>query len=440
MIKVVQSTFSGKRLEETRAGSPFAGIPADVIVRSNLTYQTHLGFGGAITDSTIYCINKLSEAERKKVVKAYYSDEGLNYNLARLTVHSSDFSPESYVYSEKTDLSDFDFSKEEEGRVPFIKQCLAENENIIFFAAPWSPPAFAKSNGKMVGGGRLKEEYREYWAEYYARYLVELKNRGINVSLVAVQNEPEAIQTWESREVDAFEEGLEIRDYLAPTFKKYGLDVKFYLWDHNRDRVLRRTIDTMSIEGVAHDVWGVGYHWYCSDKFDNLSAVHTLFPELHILLTECCVELAHDSTTGLPVEQGLWGNGEKYARQIINDLNNYSEGYIDWNLLLDEKGGPNHAGNFCEAPVMLDGKGGIVFNPSYYHIAHFSKFIKPNGKRIFSAVGTNDVYQTAYINPDGEKVIVLLNMRDNDVDANIDVDGDIFGITLEKHSIVTITL
>lgn len=439
MTKIIKTAYSGARLEDASFGSPFDGVVNDVVVRTNKTYQTHMGFGGAFTDASTTCYYACDEENRKKIVDAYFSEEGLNYNLARLTVHSSDFSEKSYNYTKGEDLSTFDFSCEDAARVPFIKKCMeVSKQGLTFFTAPWSPPSFAKTNGKMYHGGKLKDEYRAFWAEYYAKYLCELKKRGIVVSYASVQNEPEAIQTWESREVDAFEEGHDIVDYLAPAFKKHGLDVKFYLWDHNRDRVVRRTIDTMSVPGVKEHAWGVGYHWYCCKRYENLSYLHELFPDLHILLTECCVELAHDSTTGESVSCGLWHNGERYAMQIIGDLNNWSEGYIDWNLVVDENGGPNHAANFCEAPVMLDGNGGVVFNPSYWHIAHFSKFIQPGAKKVFCAGGVNNVHQTAYVNPNGQKVVVILNTGDNDEKTNVDIDGKIFGLTLEKHSIVTV--
>lgn len=441
MAKIIKTSNSGDRLKEVPAENIFEGIVNDIVVRTDIKYQTHLGFGGAFTDSTVACYEACDDAVKKKIVDAYFSEDGLNYNLARLTVHSSDFSPESYVYVDGEDVDTFSLDVEDKARLPLVKRCMdAAKHEITFFAAPWSPPAFAKTNGNMNEGGKLKDEYREFWAEYYSRYLCELKKRGIDVKYVAVQNEPEAIQRWESREVDAFEEGREISEYLAPAFKRHGLDVKFYLWDHNRDRVVRRTIDTLSIDGVKEHVWGVGYHWYCCDRYENLSNLHMLYPDLHILLTECCVELAYDSTTGLPVEAGLWENGQRYALQIINDLNNWSEGYIDWNLVLDENGGPNHKGNFCEAPIMLDGKGGINFKPSYWHIAHFSKFIEPGAKRVFSSGGVSEIYQTAYQNPDGSLAIVILNVGKRDVKTNIDVDGKVFGLTLEGQSIVTVLL
>lgn len=438
MAKVIKTSYSGNRLTEVETVAPFGGIPNDIIVRSNITYQTHLGFGGAFTDAAVDCYEACDEEKREKIVKSYFSDEGLDYNLARLTVHSSDFSAKSYIYTNGDDIDSFDISVEDKIKVPMIKRCMKEAGNITFFAAPWSPPAFAKTNGDMCHGGTLKDDHREFWAEYYARYLEEMKKRGIDISYVSVQNEPEAIQTWESREVSAVEEATDIRDYLAPAFKRHGLDTKFYLWDHNRDRLLRRTIDSMSVVGAAEHVWGVGYHWYCCDKYENLTSLHTLYPDLHMLLTECCVELAYDSTTGESSSSGLWEHGERYARQIIGDLNNWSEGYIDWNLVLDSQGGPNHVGNYCEAPIMLSESGDLVYNPSYWYIAHFSRYIRPGAKRIFCAGGVSDVFQTAYINDDGSKVIVAMNIGDRDHETNFDIDGDSFGLSIERHSIVTV--
>lgn len=438
--KVIKTSYSGCRLSETGTVAPFGGIPNDIIVRSDIKYQTHMGFGGAFTDATVDCYAACSEEDRERIIKAYFSKDGLAYNLARLTVHSSDFSSESYTYIKGEDLGTFDLSREDEVKLPMIKRSVEESGGLVFFAAPWSPPAFMKSNKDMCHGGLLLDEYREMWAEYYARYLEEMKKRGIEISYASVQNEPEAIQTWESREVSALEEAYDIRDHLAPAFARHGLDIKFYLWDHNRDRMVRRTIDSMSVEGVAEHVWGVGYHWYCCDRYENLSNLHTLYPELHIILSECCVELAYDSTTGESSSSGLWKHGERYATQIIGDFNNWSEGYIDWNLVLDEGGGPNHAGNFCEAPIMLDGKGGLVFNPSYWYIAHFSRYIAPGARRIFSSGGASAVHQTAYLNPDGTRVLVAMNKSDRDIDTNIDIDGEIVGLTLESHSIVTVLI
>lgn len=439
-MKIYKTSYSGARFDEISEEKPSDKACNTITIRSNVTYQKHMGFGGSFTDSAAEIFASLDDEKKKELCDAYYGEKGLKYNLARVTVHSSDFSKISrcYVKQGDKDLSSFDMSYEDEKRVPFIKECLKRNPNIRFLASPWSPPAYMKSNKMMAFGGKLLDKYRSLWAGYYAKFILGLKDRGINIEFVTVQNEPEAVQVWESRIVGAKEEALEIRDFLYPTFKKHGLDIKFLLWDHNRDRMLNRVVESLNVEGVNELIYGIGYHWYCCKNSENLRAVHELYPDKHLLLTECCVELAHDSTTGKASSAGVYEHGERYGNEIMNDFKNYSEGYIDWNLALDKNGGPNHVGNFCEAPIMLNKKGELVYNPSYYYIGHFSKFIKEGASRILSNSGLDGLNSVAYINPNCEKVIVVMNMRDDSVFSNIDIDNKFFGIKLDKHSIITI--
>jgi len=428
-----------------KSQTDFGACPTNlntVTVRTDKTFQTHFGFGGAFTEATAQNFFSLDKRTQRQFVDAYFSPDGLRYNLGRIPVHSSDFSPEPRTYVKEGDasLDSFDMSWEDEKRIPLIKECQKAAGKLTFFAAPWSPPAYMKTNNDICHGGKLKDEYRALWAEYYARFLEELKKRGICVSFASVQNEPEAWQNWESRLVDGTEEGIEIRDYLAPTFRKHGLDVKFIIWDHNRDRMVARAVETLSVKGVSDLVWGLGYHWYCCDKSENIADFKQLYPDKHVLLTECCVELAHDSTTGKSSASGLWEHGERYGKFIIKDLANGSEGYIDWNMLLNAQGGPNHVGNYCEAPIMSDDNGNLTFNPGYWYIGHFSRFIEAGAKRVFCSAGKNGILAVAYVNPDGRKVVVAMNINGRDEDCRFDVDGKNFRLQMSAHSIVTITL
>ncbi|MCM1290102.1 MAG: hypothetical protein NC132_05075 [Corallococcus sp.] len=442
MITIFTSACTGFM---QKSKTDFCACPTDlntVTVRTAKTYQTHMGFGGAFTEATAQNFFALDEKQQKLFVDAYFSADGLRYNLGRIPVHSCDFSPAPRTYVKEGDetLSSFDMSWEDEKRIPLIKLCQKAAENLTFFAAPWSPPAYMKTNGDICHGGKLKDEYRALWAEYYARFLEGLKQRGIDVSFASVQNEPEALQTWESRLVDATEEALDIRDYLAPAFKKHGLNVKFIIWDHNRDRMVARAVETLSVDGVADLVWGLGYHWYCCDKSENIADFKALYPDKHVLLTECCVELAHDSTTGKSSVSGLWEHGERYGKNILKDLANGSEGYIDWNMLLNAQGGPTHVGNYCESPLMSDKNNNLVYNPSYWYIGHFSRFIDAGAKRVFCSAGKTGILAVAYVNPDGRKVVVAMNVNDRDEDCCFDVDGRTFRLNLTAHSIVTATL
>lgn len=416
----------------------------NVVVDTSQRFQTHMGFGAAITDAAVCAMDVLDESGRREVIEALFSPSGLGYNMARLPMHTTDFSPSSYTYIREGDkaLDTFDVSCDEK-RFELYLDCKACAGELFTVVATWSPPAFMKDNNTVIHGGRLLPEYRGAWAEYYCRFIEALAERGIETDALTVQNEPEAVQRWESCLYSATEEAEFIRDCLCPALRSHSLDgVKIMLWDHNRDGIVRRTRESFSVEGVRDLVWGVAYHWYCSDKSDNLSTVHALFPEKALLLTECCVELAYDSTTGAQSYAGLWEHGERYGKQIIDDFNNYSQGWIDWNMCLDEQGGPNYAGNYCEAPIMIDRKTKkIMYMSSYYYIGHFSKFIKPGAVRVYCGNDApKQLSSVAYVNPDGKKIAVIMNTASRNRSIALTVDGETIKFELRRHAIVTLVI
>ena len=151
---------------------------------------------------------------------------------------------------------------------------------------------------------------------------------------------------------------------------------------------------------------------YVSEEFENLSRLHYAFPAQHLVFTEGCQE-------GGP-QVGEWFTGERYGRNIIGDMRNWVEGWIDWNIVLDENGGPNHVGNYCDAPVIADTAAGeLYFNSSYWYIGHFSRFVSPGSVRIASnaaveAGAAEGLHHIAFLTPAGELVIVIMNESGQD--------------------------
>lgn len=420
------------------------GKCCNIVVDTTQKFQTHMGFGGAFTEATLAAVSVLPEAKRKEVIDAYFSENGLRYNLARIPMHSTDFGTRPRVYIEDGDaeLKTFDVSWDN-ARFDFYKECRAVSGGFFTLLSTWSPPAFMKSNNELQHGGKLLDGYKDAWANYYCKFIEAMNERGIKIDALTVQNEPEAVQRWESCIYTAEEEGEFIRDHLYPALVAHGLDdTKIVLWDHNRDGVVRRVLSSFAVDGVRDLVWGIGYHWYCSEKYDNLSAVHAICPDKAMFLTECCVELAHDSTTGKQSYAGVWEHGERYAKQIINDFNNYSQGWIDWNMCLDETGGPTYVSNFCEAPIMIDkNTGEIMYMSSYYYIGHFSKFIDVGALRVFCG---NDcpkqLYSVAYVNPDGNKIVVIENTSSLRREIILTVDGEAAKFVIRPHAIMTLVI
>jgi glucosylceramidase len=407
-----------------------------IILNPQKTYQTHIGFGGAFTESAAYTLSLLPEEKQNEIIHAYFSEEGLNYNLGRTHIHSCDFALGNYTYVEENDkeLKTFDLSHEDTWVVPMIKKAQKYVPGLKLLASPWSPPAWMKSNNNMNFGGKLLPEFYQPWANYYVKYFEEMKKRDISFWAMTVQNEPAAVQTWDSCIYTAEEERDFVKNYLGPTIEKSPFDVKILGWDHNRDIIIERATTMLSDKEASKYLWGIASHWYVSEQFENLSVVHELFPDKHLVFTEGCIE-------GGP-RPHAWHTGERYARNIIGDLNNHLEGWIDWNLILNEEGGPNHVKNFCDAPILVDRKTKeIIYNSSYYYIGHFSKFIRPEAKRIHAQSNLpQKVYQTSYKNVNGDIVVVLQNESDQDVDVTLVINHEGQTIKALKHSIMTLVI
>ena len=416
-----------------------------VFVDPAKTFQTVLGIGGALTDASAEVFAKLPAAKQRELLNAYFdSNTGIAYTLARTNIHSCDFSSGSYTYVDEGDkeLKSFNINHDKQFRIPFIKQAIAAaGGRLTIFGSPWSPPAFMKSNNDMLHGGKLKPEFYQSWANYYTRFIKAYQQEGIPIWGITVQNEPMATQKWESCIFTGEEERDFLKNYLGPTMKKAGLgDKKIIAWDHNRDLLYQRAHTILSDSAAAKFVWGIGFHWYepwsgGEPMFDNVKLVHETFPQTNLIFTEGCA----DSYDASKVHE--WRLGELYGRSMINDFNGGSVGWTDWNVLLDEQGGPNHVKNFCFAPIHADTKTGeLTYTNSYYYIGHFSKFVKPGAKRIASSPSRSQLLSTAFANSDGKLSVVVMNKSDKAVKYFLWINGQAAEVSSPAHSIQTLVV
>ena len=412
-----------------------------ILLDASKTFQTIVGFGGALTDAAAETYFKLPEAVRQQIINAYFNPEtGIGYTLCRTHINSCDFSSASYSYDEvpgDTKLEHFSIEQDRKIRIPLIKQALTvSNNGFKLFASPWSPPAWMKTNNDMLHGGTLKPEFRQTWADYFVHFIRAYKAEGISIWGVTVQNEPMATQTWESCIFTAEDERDFVRMFLGPTLKRSGLpDVKIIIWDHNRGIMYQRAKVVYDDTEASKYVWGAGFHWYVGDHFDNVRWVHDAYPDKQLLFTEGTPE-GFDSA-----KLADWQWGETYARSMINDLNNWASGWVDWNILLDERGGPNHVGNFCLAPLIGDTSSGkLTYVNSYYYIGHISKFIRPGARRIICSSNSDDFLATAFLNPDGTIPVVVMNARDRAMEFRVWIDGQAVVTTSPARSIMTLVL
>lgn len=349
---------------------------AYIYVDPNHQYDEMIGFGGAITDAAAETLAKLPKEKQEEIINAYYGKDGIGYTVVRTNMNSCDFSSASYDYVAENDssLQSFDIAPDRKFKLPMIKMAQEKiGDDLVFYISPWSPPAWMKTNNHMLRGGELKKEFYQTWADYFIKYIKSYEAEGLPVWGLTIQNEPQSVQTWESCIYDADMAHDFIKNYMGPTLEKNQMqDCRIIAWDHNRDFAYHYVADMLNDPETAKYIWGVGFHWYDRGKYENIDQVKKSFPDKKLAFTEGCGEWFN------PEKIHSTDLGETYATNIINDLNRGCVLWTDWNVLLDEKGGPNHVGNFCFAPVHgFTETGEVVYTSAFPYIGHFpSSFIK----------------------------------------------------------------
>ncbi len=405
--------------------------------------QEFFGIGGALTDAAAETFARLPASKQDEVMEAYYNPEkGIGYTFARTNINSCDFSSDSYTYVEEGDkeLKTFDIEHDRRYKIPLIKRAIeAAGGKLTLFASPWSPPAFMKDNNNMLRGGKLKPEYFNSWALYYTKFIKSYREEGIPVWGITIQNEPMATQTWESCIYYAWEERDFLRDHLGPVMHREGLeDVKIIVWDHNRDLIIQRAQTIFNDPEASQYAWGIGFHWYedwsgGEQMYRNVEYVHRFWPDKHIVFTE------GTPASFNPENYNLWSLGESYGRSMIHDFNSGAEAWADWNILLDEKGGPNHVGNYCFAPIHANTETGeLIYTNSYWYIGHFSKFIRPGARKILAASSRSMLLTTAFINKDGKTIVIVMNPTERKAEYNLCAGSYFVKLETLPHSIQTI--
>lgn len=384
-------------------------------------FQSMVGIGAALSDAAAETFYQMPKETQQKILTAFFnSKDGIGYNFARTNIGSCDFSSNSYDYVDNNDslLTTFSVKHDEHYRIPFIREAIgAAGGKLKIFVSPWSPPAWMKDNNDVLRGGKLLDKFKQAWANYFIKFIHEYEAHGVPVWGLSVQNEPMAVQKWESCIYTAAEERDFIKKYLGPTLHNNKMtDKKLIAWDHNRDQIYQRASTILNDPEAAKYVWGIGYHWYepwtgGDMQFKNVKLVNDAFPETKLVFTEGCVEkFEQERLTD-------WTLGERYGYSMLNDFNCGTVAWTDWNIILDENGGPNHVGNFCFAPVHANTKtGALIFTNSYYYIGHFSKFIQEGAKRIVASSSRDDLQTTAFKNPDGSVDVIVLNRSEKEYD------------------------
>ena len=401
-----------------------------------LTYETFEGFGGAVTEAAGYVYSLMNEEQKKQLLETYFSKEKMNYQLVRIHLDSCDFCLDMYEAMsdpQDTALTTFSFERTEQYIIPMLEDIrkIAGND-LKLMLTPWSPPAFMKTNGSREKGGRLKSEYRQMWAGYICRYIQEFKDRGYHVQRISIQNEPKAVQAWDSCLFTAEEEKVFLRDFLYPAMLARGFDdVEVFIWDHNKERIYERVRDVID-DSTRDMVAGAAFHWYSGDHFESMELVRRFYPDVKMIMSESCLEYR------LFDEKNIENVTNKLCHEIIGDLNHGMCAFYDWNLLLDEKGGPNHVKNYCHALFLYDTQTGELMpqktQKQYYHFSHN---IVPGSVRIATTKYTEQIDFVAYRTPENQIVGIVLNKSVALLPVNLRMQGNAASLLLPAKTLAS---
>jgi glucosylceramidase len=432
MIQLFETSKLGKRHEEVIPKPVDTPHQDEIIIHDDFD-QTMQGFGGAFTEASAYNLSRIHKDVRKRLMKAYFDpEEGIGYSLGRISINSSDFGLSTYDYVDAFDesLESFDISRDQHIIDVILEAQAIALKKIEILASPWSPPYWMKDNQSAIKGGKLLKKYYKLWATYIVKFIVAYQEKGINIKALTIQNEPMANQRWESCLYDA-EDEKEMVIILGQTLKEANLDTKIYIWDHNRDEMYARASHILKDDQAASYVYGIAFHWYDNQQFLEVKKTHDAFKDKHLLFTEGCQE-------GGP-HLHSYDVAERYGRNMMHDIFNGTEGYIDWNLFLDTTGGPNHVNNLCSSPVMVDVfPEKEILNPSYYYIQHFSKHVPKGSIRRQSS--SKEVLHNVFLRPDGKYVVVMMNESDEIKRVFSKHPSLEFDTFLPPHSIQTMIL
>jgi glucosylceramidase len=409
-------------------------------VDTNKTFQTIAGIGGNINDATAEIYAKLPSSKQQDVLKYLFDrNKGIGLGLARTNMNSCEFSSGNYTYVNENDntLASFNLAPDEQFKIPFIKRALETADgNLKLIVSPWSPPAYMKTNKNRFKGGSLDKSFYQLWADYFVKYIRAYEDKGIPVWGLTVQNEPMIMQDWESCQYTAEEERDFIGNYLGPTLWKNGMkNKKLIAWDYNRDFMFQRASVILRDSSAAKYVWGIGFQWNSNtqepENYENVKRVAEAFPGARLVLTEASV---------CPLDTAKYDQwGEKYGASLIKDLNNGAVAWTAGNILLDENGGPNHAGRGCFALIHANSsEGSLRLTNSFFYVGHFSKFIRPDAKRVACSSSKPYLLATAFRNADGSTVVVVMNQGDNETDFRLYLENQTAEVNSLPHSIMTL--
>lgn len=482
-------TQEQKELQAEKESGQKKQVEQNVIgVYPNYVLQEMDGYGCAMTESAAYVLQNMKPEQRKKALNAWFGKDGINASFVRVPIDSCDYALSEYQAVEDPiadpDFTTFSISRDKKYIIPVLKEIMEIRQGKLeVLLTPWSPPAAWKTAPEIVEndaavyggsaekrdftkpgrsfGGRLRPEYYGAWARYLVKYIRAYREEGIPVTMLSIQNETNAATDWDSCVWSGKEIKIFLTHYLYPELSACGLqkEIQIFIWDHNKERMLEHLEQVMD-ENTSEMIRGFAYHWYSGDHFEALSLAAQKYPGKILMHSESCpihlpekavfydvpekerrkLSPEQQKLFEIPAAEVNYQDAVDYAHDILGDLNHGMNRWIEWNAILDWKGGPRHVGGGFGSILLSEEDGSCKILPAYEYVKLIAQTVKPGAKRIGISFCDDGIEGTAVKNTDGSIGIVLLNSKEKDRKITIRICGYLIPIQLAAHTLSSVNM
>jgi glucosylceramidase len=414
-----------------------ANSNTNITVDTTQRFQSVDGFGYTLTSGSAQVINSLNSTVRATLLNELFGNtgDGIGVSYLRLSIGASDLSSNVYSYDDmpagQTDPTLAHFTLDPDraggtGLIPLLKEILAINPQIKILGSPWSPPLWMKDNANAKGGS-LKPEFYNVYAQYFVKYIQQMKAEGIVIDAITPQNEPMNPDNTPSLKMTAEQQRDFIKNDLGPAFAAASIATKIIIWDHNCD-LPAYPLTILNDAAAKSFVNGTAFHLYAG----NISALSTIYnqhPDKALYFTE-----QYTSSTGSFEGDLRW----HMSNVIIGSMRNWSRNALEWNLANDGAFGPHTNGgcNTCKGALTITNTSGYNRNVAYYIIAQASKFVPAGSVRVESSQA-GSLKTVAFETPDKKKVLIVLNDSDEAATFNVKFKQKWFTTTLPRAGVGT---
>ncbi|MFU8860759.1 MAG: glycoside hydrolase family 30 protein [Cyclonatronaceae bacterium] len=388
------------------------------------TFQVMDGFGYTLTGGSALWIHQMADEARANLLHELFTTagNGIGVSYLRVSIGASDLDPYVFSYSDlpdgetDPDMEQFNLNPDRAYLIPVLREILSIAPDIKILGSPWSPPVWMKSNKNSIGGTLLPEFYDAY-ALYFVKYVTEMREEGIRIDAITVQNEPLHPGNNPSILMKAAEQAEFIKNHLGPAFEMHAIDTKIIIYDHNLDRI-DYPLEILADPDARKYIDGTAFHLY-GGIIDSMSVLHEKHPDKNLYFTEQWIGGNSDFRDNLP-----W----HMENLIIGAPRNWSRTVLEWNLAANPELQPHTPGgcSLCLGAVTIDGDV-VTRNDAYYIIAHASKFVRPGSVRIHSDMAEN-LQNVAFLTPEGRHVLIVFNQEERALTFGIEC-GDMTAMT-----------